>query len=1445
MKNNPYVGPRPYERRDRRNFHGRDREARELRALIVAEREVLFYAQSGAGKTSLLNAVVIPALEDKGFHVLPTVRVGNELPPGIEPEVVENIFIFSALLALAGEETSPATLLDHTLQSFLEAHFPEEEADFASRPHVLIFDQFEELFTTHRDRWHDAEGFFRQIREALDGLPHLGVVFTMREDHVAGIDPFITWFPRRLRARFRMERLGPRGALDAVEKPAQNAGCPFEQGVAQRLVDNLRQVKGESRLSPETSFLGPYIEPVQLQVVCHRLWANLPDQEDRVIQWEEVEQYGNIDRALTDFYESSLDAAMQESGVGERQLRRWVGQQLITPMSTRDLAMRGPEETAGLPNAAVDVLEGQHLIRADVRAGARWYELAHDRLVDPILQSNQAWEAARETPLRTTAYRWQETQDASLLYRDGALDEALAWAAENPEDVEPYETEFLEASQRAEQDRFKRRRRYVISAIVGVVILIAMAVLTVLAYSGLRRASVAEGIAWEAEAEAREALAQAEQQRRLAQAGQLAAQAQSVLERSPRRSLLLAIEALSVTMKVGEPPIAHAENALRQAVSYMGGPLLSGHENYVHVVAFSPDGHWLATASWDGAARLWDVDDPRQRPIVLRGHEDMILDMAFSPDGHWLATAGADHIVTLWNVDHPTAKPVMLTEHTDMVWSAAFSPDGRWLATGSWDGTVRLWNVDSPKEAPVVLYAHESPVKDVAFSSDGRWLAAGGLDNAARLWDVEDLAADPIVFSGHTDIIIAVAFSPDGRWLATGSWDDTARLWHLHNPTMEPVVLTGHGDILSAVAFSPDGGWLATGSYDRSIRLWEVNNPTVPPRILLGHEERIESLAFSPDGRWLATGCWDRTARLWSVDRPMLEPVVLRGHENVIASVAFSPDGHWLATGSWDHTAQLWEVDSPMAEPRELRGHSMSVLSVAFSPDGRWLATGSSDYTAQLWDVEDPHEGLASFDGHHQDVVNSVAFSPDGQWLATGSADNTVRLWRMDDPAARPMALHGHAGAIDALAFSPDGSWLASAGWDYTARLWSMDDPRADAIVLRGHEDVIDDLAFSPDGRWLLTGSWDHTARLWSVEDPTASPTVLDGHGDIVVDVAISPDGRWLATGSYDDTARMWDMNDLALEPAVLHGHKWDIIAVAFSPDGRWLATGSLDKTVRLWDVNNPAEISIVLHGHEEGVIALLFSPDGHWLATGGNDYTARLWEISAIAEDGGSVPEPLVLSGHRQAVGALAFSPDRHWLATGSADSTARLWTLQLSDLMGLACNTVGRNLMYEEWQWYFSTAPYRQTCATLPLHSSVVEEMIFEADALALRGDAQAASAIYEEAFRLAEKTTNNRLYHLICQFGGTDGLPEVVLPACERAVELEPHNETHRDSRGIARTLSGDYAGAIEDFAFAIDRWKERDSERFESPILEREAWIAELEEGRNPLDAETLAALRLEQ
>ncbi|MBV9140463.1 MAG: hypothetical protein JO115_06045, partial [Pseudonocardiales bacterium] len=117
-------------------------------------------------------------------------------------------------------------------------------------------------------------------------------------------------------------------------------------------------------------------------------------------------------------------------------------------------------------------------------------------------------------------------------------------------------------------------------------------------------------------------------------------------------------------------------------------------------VAFSPDGHTLATASTDKTARLWGVSDPRH-PValaVLIGHSDTVELVAFSPDGHTLATASNDDTTRLWDIidlHHPVTVAA-LTGHTNWVQSVAFSPDGGTLATVSNDDTTRLWetNVD-------------------------------------------------------------------------------------------------------------------------------------------------------------------------------------------------------------------------------------------------------------------------------------------------------------------------------------------------------------------------------------------------------------------------------------------------------------------------------------------------------------------------------------------------------------------------------------------------------------------------------------------------------------------------------------------------------------------------------------------------------------------------------
>ncbi|MBE7556116.1 MAG: hypothetical protein HS126_34110 [Anaerolineales bacterium] len=440
---NPYVGPRPFEIHERQLFFGRDWEAEELVALIVAHPAVLFYAQSGAGKSSLLNARVVPKLEaEEGCEVLPVARVRGDIPAGIRAEQIENLYAFNALLNWA-EETAvtPEELINLSLAEFLNLlpHRSDKEGYPALR--IVIFDQFEELFTFYPQRWPEREKFFAQINEALSGDSLLRVLFVIREDYLAQLDPYLPLLPEHLRYRFRLERLRREAALAAVVGPLQGTSRSFAPGVAEALVAELLKIRVEDRAGQTIEAPGEFVEPVQLQVVCQSLWADLPAEVTEITQVQLL-AFGNVDQALTRFYERVLNNAIQqarttrrsrrqqvpaepeaETGIpyqgvirswldvlGEKlvwegpfhepvllewRLRNWFERELITPAGTRGLVYRGSKATGGVPNAAVDTLESNHLIRAEQRAGARWYELTHDRFIQPIQTSNVNWRTAK------------------------------------------------------------------------------------------------------------------------------------------------------------------------------------------------------------------------------------------------------------------------------------------------------------------------------------------------------------------------------------------------------------------------------------------------------------------------------------------------------------------------------------------------------------------------------------------------------------------------------------------------------------------------------------------------------------------------------------------------------------------------------------------------------------------------------------------------------------------------------------------------------------------------------------------------------------------------------------------------------------------------------------------------------------------------------------------
>ena len=492
----PFVGPRPFERQDSGRFFGRRREREELLSLIIAHRVVLIYAQSGAGKTSLLSAGVIPQLEEHGYRVLPTARVQGLVPVGIAEAAVRNIFVFHALqywLPLLEPGKTAADFAQTTLVEFLTPLVPvstgsDEESPSCS---IIIFDQFEEFFTVHPERWQERMPFFAQLTTALSALPTLKVAFVMREEYIAQLEAYAADLPEKLRARMHLERLRGNAALNAVVKPFQSWGLSFEQGAAEKLMGELAEIRvAEGQNFREAR--GEFVEPVQLQVVCQFLWENLPANWKNgstaappaaaVITEEYVERWADVNDALARFYDRSVEQAAKEGKIGEGELRRWIETALITPTGTRGLAFRGAKGAAGrIPGLSLKQLEEAHVIRREERAGTITHELTHDRFIEPIQASNMAWleHHAEEEKIRarleekTLSYetaselldeaclreaeKFLATPGADLLGVSRAARELVRRSRKQIEDIKKEQAEELaEAHRHAEEQRRRR-----------------------------------------------------------------------------------------------------------------------------------------------------------------------------------------------------------------------------------------------------------------------------------------------------------------------------------------------------------------------------------------------------------------------------------------------------------------------------------------------------------------------------------------------------------------------------------------------------------------------------------------------------------------------------------------------------------------------------------------------------------------------------------------------------------------------------------------------------------------------------------------------------------------------------------------------------------------------------------------------------------------------------
>jgi WD40 repeat protein len=345
---------------------------------------------------------------------------------------------------------------------------------------------------------------------------------------------------------------------------------------------------------------------------------------------------------------------------------------------------------------------------------------------------------------------------------------------------------------------------------------------------------------------------------------------------------------------------------------------------------------------------------------------------------------------------------------------------------------------------------------------------------------------------------------------------------------------------------------------------------------------------------------------------------------------------------------------------------------------------------------------------------------------------------------------------------------------------------------------------------------------------------------------------------------------------------------VAFSPDGNRIASGSFDKTIRLWDrEGNP--IAEPIKGHDNWVISVAFSPDGNTIASGSWDKTIRLWD-----REGNPIGEPL--KGHEDSVMSVAFSPDGNTIASGSLDKTISLWRGgNWENWLGVGCNRLiahpllvaPETLLGEDSETIEVAEAAAQTCQNSVWNETQKAEFLMnQGSAIAREGDMEGANAKFQQAQKLAPKiniptsaqlgwwaaegwvnqgeklvkeekfkealTAYNKAqtidptwkisawsWNTLCWYGSLHGEAAAVMDACEKAVALAPEDGYFRDSRGIARALTGDNQGAIEDFQAFIE-WA--DSESYEEErIKQLQGWIDALKAGKNPFTEEEIEEL----
>lgn len=1111
----PYKGLAFFDVQDAPYFFGRERLVARLVARLVDAPLLAVVGASGSGKSSVVRAGLLAAVEAGMLPGSEAWRIVVTTPTQASPD-----------LSAIGTRT------------------------------LLVVDQFEELFTSLLPA---QQAVYTDWVAAAAADAQVNVVVAVRSDYYghATIHPGLADL---LAANtVLVGEMTPAELRAAIELPATAAGLELEPGLAATVAGDVAGEPGGLPLM-STALLS--------------LWERRDGGRLSLAAYREL---GGVRTAVAQLAEAAYARLTPTQQTGARRIMIRLadigegGEPVRRRVPIPELAPTGAADA----RTVLDTLAGRRLLTvSDTHA-----EVAHEALLREWprlrgwLDEDHAGRQLRRH-LTPAANGWQSSADAGELYRGTRLAAALDWQRDHPDDLTEVEHDFLRVSRDVADSEAVRRRRSIrrlrgLAAGLAVVLVLAVAasLVAVDQRDGAARSSL--------RADVRALRARALIDPRWDRALLFAAQAQRFEGSPDSRAALLQTEQRSPE---GTAVLNAAHPLQTLAVSRDGTRLAAGSAQgtvYVwdtrsrrrtHVfqgagfmgvssLDFSPDGRRLAVVGIAGhpltdphgagiyADRVMIADLTKAEPSVRDLAVPPMVSALFSADGRDLVILGVAGGVRYADAQTGVVRRTLPFRVAASPTAALDgSGDRRFLAASDPVGTGFLRPLSD--QSPVVsawetrtgrrVWSSREPGPAVAsISPDGAKLVIAAVGGRIELVDVASGRRTPV--RGSAGGLLDVTWAPDGRTFAGATLERTVVVWDAATGEAR-TALRGHSGTVTQAVYSPDGTTMYAPGLDRSVLAWDL---TGKRGLALQSGRPLQSTTASKGN--VAHDASVAASLVTEGGREIVEVVDL-AQDTTFSVPVPTIDGDLVAYGYLivDRLGRYVEVYTPSSVrvidvarrallPYIIRLKTQGASDSVFTWDGRSLLT-SGQRRIDLWDVRTGirRSAAAVFTTRHGTPVIAVdrsgrlgAFSEENGAVEVADLTTGRRLASLN-PEGGP----GEKAAPFPLAFSPDGRWLA-IGTD-TGRIvvWDTASWHRNAwFTAQGGQ--FDSLTFTPDSRFLVSGGGG-TATVWNVRQGAAGAATLDVDplsSEASVQVGTRDGGRTIVTRTDGTGVRLWSVD--------------------------------------------------------------------------------------------------------------------------------------------------------------------------------------------------------------------------------------------------------------------------------------------------------------------------------